>query len=172
MTVRPAGLADADAIAVVHVRSWQAAYRGLLPQDLLDGLDPEQRLPGWQRTLTATAWPRRGVLVAVDGDAVVGFAGLGPSRDPDGDPDIVGEVQGIYLDPRVWSRGVGRELMAECVRILGEAGYRQATLWVLDGNKRARRFYEAAGWTPDGATRREVRHDTVLSEVRYRRALG
>lgn len=171
MGIRRADLNDAAAIATVHVRSWQAAYRGLLPQDLLDALDPDRRLPGWRRVLTAAEWPHRGVLVAAEDD-VLGFASVGPSRDADSDPSTVGEVQAIYLDPDAWGRGIGRELMAESVRALGEAGYRQATLWALDTNMRARRFYGAAGWTMDGATKRDTRHGVMLSEARYRRPLG
>lgn len=171
MVIRRADAADARAIATVHVRSWQAAYRGLLPQDLLDALDPDQRLPGWQRTLAAAQWPRRGVLLAA-GDDVLGFASMGPSRDADSDPAMVGEVHAIYLDPDAWGRGIGRDLMAESVRVLAEAGYRQATLWVLDTNTRARRFYEAAGFAVDGASKDDSRNGVVLSEVRYRRPLG
>jgi hypothetical protein len=49
MDIRPARMQDVPEIAVVHVRSWQAAYRGLLPQAYLDGLDPAQRIGQWER---------------------------------------------------------------------------------------------------------------------------
>ena len=47
-----------------------------------------------------------------------------------------------------------------------------ATLWVLRGNARARRFYEHSGWQPDGAGRVEQRFNATLDEVRYQRRLG
>ena len=50
---------DAAAISLVHVRSWQETYRGLLPQDYLDALDPARRVPLWERTLAGTDWPSR-----------------------------------------------------------------------------------------------------------------
>ena len=87
--VRPATLADATEIAVIHVRSWQAAYRGLMPQDYLDGLDPAARAAHWQRNLAALDWPASGVLVVSAGPetastGIAGFAGYWPTRDDDG----------------------------------------------------------------------------------------
>jgi GNAT superfamily N-acetyltransferase len=158
-------------IAIAHVRSWQAAYRGLVPQDYLDGLDPAQRLPGWVRGLNAARWPRAAIFVADDGADIAGFAITCPSRDADADPASVGELAAIYLMPHAWGTGLGRELMAACMSSFSEAGYAEATLWVLDTNTRARHFYAAAGWRPDGAEQDDRRGDFVLHEVRYRRPL-
>jgi hypothetical protein len=77
--VRKAEVADAMAIAVVHVRSWQAAYEGLVPQDYLDGLDPVRCRALWDRVLAEDAWPRAGVLVVEDDKRVAGFAHLRPT---------------------------------------------------------------------------------------------
>lgn len=173
MTIRRAQLADAPAIATVHVRSWQAAYRGLLPQDYLNGLDPGPRTARWERQLAGLDWPRAGVLVAQEADRVVGFTGFGPSRDADLDPRAVGEVATIYLLPAAWGRGRGRELMGAALATLGQAGYGEAALWVLDTNDRARRFYEAGGWRADGAAKEDPSPGGfTLSEVRYRLALA
>jgi hypothetical protein len=73
--VRPARAEDAGQIALVHVRSWQGAYRGLIPQAFLDGLDVAERTRTWERALAETDNPRAGVLVADDGGNVVGFVG-------------------------------------------------------------------------------------------------
>jgi hypothetical protein len=78
--VRRAGPADAGPIAVVHVRSWQGAYRGLLPREYLDGLDPADRIERWQRRLEQERWPAAGTIVAVSGGQVGGFANFGPTR--------------------------------------------------------------------------------------------
>ncbi len=51
-------------------------------------------------------------------------------------------------------------------------GYRRATLWVLEANQRARRFYEARGWTPDGTSKIDDRGSFQLHEVRYSCALS
>lgn len=81
-----------------------------------------------------------------------------------------GELRAIYLDPDRWGEGLGRLLHDAALRVLREAGHRQATLWVLDTNERAQRFYAAAGWEPDGATKSDTMpgEDVALSEVRYR----
>jgi GNAT superfamily N-acetyltransferase len=171
-SVRAATVADAAGLSSVHVRSWQAAYRGLLPQDYLDGLD--QTFVGterWQGRLRATDWSKAGVVVAVPGRELVGFARFGPSRDDDDDSAIVGEIISIYVIPEAWGRGLGKRLMATALAGLTTAGYGQATLWVLDTNARAMQFYERGGWTPDGATKRSDRWGFPLQEVRYRRQL-
>jgi GNAT superfamily N-acetyltransferase len=171
MEIRRATVVDAPAIAVVHVRSWQAAYRGLIPQDFLDGLEPRQREGRWEQWLTAADWPRSGTLVAESDAEVVGFVNLIPSRDDDLDPAEVGEITAIYLLANQWGAGVGRRLMVAALDVLGEGGYREARLWVLDTNDRARRFYEAGGWRADGAVKVDTGLGRPLREVRYRRAL-
>jgi ribosomal protein S18 acetylase RimI-like enzyme len=175
VSIRAARADDARAIATAHVRSWQAAYRGLIPQDYLDSLDPEHRVARWAARLSQVegGWPRTGVLVAQEADQVVGFAGFSPVRDPDLDPATVGELTTIYLLPQAWGQGHGRELMAAALAALRQAGYREAVLWVLDSNDRARRFYLAAGWRADGGAKQVDLDGTgfPLSEVRYRHPL-
>lgn len=100
---------------------------------------------------------------------MVGFVSFGPSEDEPVDPEV-GQVYAIYVDSGHWDRGYGRALFAAAVSGLTDAGFDAATLWVLDSNTRARRFYEAAGWVADGATKTEQRGDVALREVRYRSA--
>jgi GNAT superfamily N-acetyltransferase len=76
-----------------------------------------------------------------------------PARDDDAEPASAGELAAIYLVPELWGTGLGRELMASGLSALCDAGFGEATLWVLDTNSRARRFYEAAGWHADGAVK-------------------
>lgn len=170
--IRPAALADVPRLAEVHVRSWQHGYLGLLPQDLLDGLDPAQREPRWRAAVEQAQWPRAGTLVAEDGGALLGFAALGPCRDTDQDPAVVGEVASFYIEPQAWRQGVGRSLMASSIRTLSASGYTVATLWVLDTNAAAAAFYRATGWLPDGASKHEVVGGVAIRDLRYRHPLG
>jgi GNAT superfamily N-acetyltransferase len=172
MRVRRADVTDALAIAVVHVISSRAAYQGLLPPDDPDSQDTDRRREVWQRILAEADWPRSATLVADSGDGIVGFADLRPTRDQDADPLTVGEITAIYLLPAIWGTGVGALLMTESVNALGEAGYRQATLWVLQTNHRARRFYEAHGWLADEAVKQDKTHSVPRTIVRYRRLIG
>jgi GNAT superfamily N-acetyltransferase len=178
--IRAARATDAAQIALVHVRSWQGAYRGLLPQAYLDGLDPAQRVGLWERVLAgAGAGPgagaeagRAGVMVADADGTLLGFASFSPSRDGDADRDRVGEIPAIYLMPDAWGRGTGGRLMGAALGCLVRAGFSEATLWVLDANARARRFYEAGGWFADGAEMRDESRGFPITEVRYRRSLA
>jgi hypothetical protein len=102
--IREASIEDAAAIADLHVRSWQAAYRGIVPDVILDGLSVEARRNFWTRT--------------------IGRAFTDPSND--------------------------------------------ARIWVIEANARGRRFYEAAGWRPDGARQAIDFDGAMVDEVRYR----
>ena len=167
--LRRARAADARAIAELHVATWKAAYPGLLPQGYLDDLAPEDRLGDWEQALAASPWPV--VLVAEEGPSLLGFASVSPSRDEDAD-GTVGEVQTLYVSPGAWHGGVGTALLAAAGDVLAEAGFTTGTLWVLDVNDRARRFYERNGWTADGATKEHDWVAFVATDVRYRRSLA
>lgn len=169
-SIRAAGPRDAPAIAHVHIQTWQVAYRDQLPDTFLDGLATEidRRTSLWERVIAGASSRGEMQLVAEEDERVVGFVAFGPSHDEPVDPGV-GEVYAIYVDPGYWDRGYGRALFAAAVRGLTEAGFREATLWVLDTNARARRFYEIAGWVADGGTKTDHRGDVALREVRYRR---
>jgi GNAT superfamily N-acetyltransferase len=138
--VRAADVDDAEAIARIHVRSWQVGYRGLMPDKVLDGLDPVD----WgerRRAHLARRRPDQGVFVAVDErDVIVGFTMASE-----------GEVHAIYVDPDAWGTGAGRALLDAAVSYLTGAGRLPVRLWVLDSKERARRFYERYGFVADGA---------------------
>jgi GNAT superfamily N-acetyltransferase len=166
MNIRPAVPADVPGIAEVHVLGWQLGYRGLLPQDVLDALRPAQRVPRWTATIERAAWPRTGTLVADAGTMIVGFADLRPAS------AAVGELVSCYVRPALWRQGVGRALMAAVLDTFRAAGHTAATLWVLDTNERAQRFYRSQGWHPDGTRRPGTVGTMEIHDLRYRRALG
>jgi ribosomal protein S18 acetylase RimI-like enzyme len=161
--VRAARPADARAIAAVHVGAWRDAYAGLLPDEVLIGLDVDEWDERWSGKLAA---PAEGtfVLVFEQGGRVGGFVSGGPSRDQ----FPGGEVYAIYVDPARQGRGAGSRLLAAAARHLAEAHFTDASLWVLADNRSARRFYESQGWHSDG-TEQPWTHpggDSV-TEVRY-----
>jgi hypothetical protein len=106
MITRHADLSDARSIAEVHVRSWRVAYVGQVPEDYLAGLSVERREAAWVEIIADSERPSTGTLVLVEGDEVLGFAGIGPSRDEGAEPET-GEVRAIYLDPGPGVRVVG-----------------------------------------------------------------
>lgn len=168
--IRAARADDADRIGRIHVVSWQEAYADALPGSFLQGLSISERQQRWRQRLTAPDWPVRALVVARDG-IVAGFACVGESRD-DTAVAGTGELQSIYLDPEYWGHGLGRRLHDAALETLRQEGYVRATLWVLDGNARARRFYERIGWVLDGETKVDsIAGSPPVTEVRYGQAL-
>jgi ribosomal protein S18 acetylase RimI-like enzyme len=167
--VRDAVPADAEAIARVHIATWQAAYPHVFPEERLRALEEgrERRTTWWTETIEAYE-PRAHTLVAVTDAGLVGFIDVRPTRDQDADSDRIGELTAIYVDPEAWGTGAGRRLMAEALERLRASGFEAATLWVLEDNPRARRFYEAAGWALDGSVKEDDFLDMHVREVRYR----
>lgn len=169
-TLRDATPDDALAIATVRVAGWRTAYLGLVPQEMLDALDPDdEAVRRRERWGERHAHPHDAELVAeVDGD-VVGWAVAGRSRD---EGHAGGELYGLYVLPEHWSTGVGHLLLTEVETRLRSFGYAVAHLWVLDGNERAAGFYERHGWAEDGGVQRDERGPYVLHERRRVRRLA
>jgi GNAT superfamily N-acetyltransferase len=154
VSVRPAEPEHAEVIAAIHVRSWRATYAETVSTAALEQLDVRQRQSLWRQRLTN---PPTGhlTLVGEGGGRVVGFLLLGPTPDADHDPATTGQVLAVHVDPEVTGGGIGAALMKRAVEILAGSGYLLATLWVVDQNLRARRFYERLGWVHDGTSRIE-----------------
>lgn len=169
LEVRDGRADDADEVARIHVRSWQAAYRGLMDQEVLDSLSIPDRAANWRRFIAEPLPTGLGILVAVRDDRILGWASFGSGRDEDGAAD--GEIYGIYADPDAWSTGVGHALLTSAAERITDAGHTRAYLWVLDGNDRADAFYERHGWELDGATKVDERPNLTLKEHRRVKAL-
>jgi ribosomal protein S18 acetylase RimI-like enzyme len=169
MVVRRAHIADAGAIATLHVAVWQAAYRALLPAEFLQTLSVERRTLSWERAITQGAGD---VWVYEEGSQLVGFVSFGSSRDPDVDCEYTGEVYALYVDPSRWGKGYGAALLHTAMDALRDRAFTAATLWVLRGNQRAIWFYERPAFRPDGGIKVDERPNGItLNEVRYRRSL-
>ncbi len=169
--VRIATVRDAEQVADIRVRSWQAAHAGLLPQEYLDSLRAV-RPTRWREIMDGTDWPKSGVLVVAPEKEVLGFAEFGPSRDDGEDRTQVAEIRDIYLVPEAWGQGIGKRLMITALSRLATAGYSQVTLWVVVSNTRARGFYARCGWFEDGARRCDVSQGFPIEEIRYRKHIA
>lgn len=168
VSIRDAKASDKWEVAAVHVRSWQAAYEGLLPDDFLSGLKIEDRAARYSFGEGDSDDPV--TKVAIDGDKIVGFVTCGTYRDP-----LIsgyGEVYALYVDPQYWKRGLGRELLDSSIDHLSRMRFGKAYLWVLEGNRRAIAFYESVGWFADGTVRSEVIGGVPVGEIRYECDLG
>lgn len=168
-TMRRAVVSDADAIAVVHMRTWQAAYRGLMPSDFLEQLDVAARAERWRHNLSDTHGDH--FVMEDDAGRVVGFCSLLPSPNSD-DDETIGVIAALYIDPPHWRRGFGAALMQVATARARARGFRELWLWVLEGNESARRFYECLGFQADGSEKSEPYGDAKLRVLSYRASLG
>ncbi|MQY39676.1 L-methionine sulfoximine/L-methionine sulfone acetyltransferase [Streptomyces sp. RB17] len=168
LVVREMALADCDRVSEIRIRGWQHAYQGLMPQSYLDGLsvaaDAERR----------RAWFTQGDgsvvnLVAERAGKVLGWAAYGPYRDGEVRTGEA-ELYAIYVDPAHLGSGVGRALLSASVERC--SSHPRILLWVLKENATARRFYERAGFRPDGAEEPFDVDGVPVPEVRYVKALN
>lgn len=165
--IRPASLADAEAIAFVHVTSWQETYSGLIPKHVLSSVSVSERATRWESILSGQSQSRSSEYVAeVDGE-IVGFGSCGPQREADlGEQGFTGEIAAIYVLRRAQRIGLGTALMRTMVEHLRLDDHRGYSLWVLGQNLPARAFYETLGGMPV-AERMDVRDYGSLAEVAY-----
>ena len=172
--IREATVEDSEGIATIHVESWQAAYRGMLPEAYLANLAVTQRREAWRKSIVAGR-PR--VLVAhaeayADaGETLLGWVAFGDSRDGDKDHRWA-EVETLYIAPAFWRKGVGKRLIDAARHALQSAGYTNVALWVLLDNRRARAFYKRSGLVCDNSSRGVQLGGKWLTEIRYCCALG
>lgn len=158
---------DAKALAIAHVAAWRAAYAGIVPDAVLEQRDVAYRTKRFREFLSRA----EGETYVIEREAVVvGFMTFGASRDENADAGATGEIWGIYLHPDHWRQGIGTSLFRSAERMLRERGYSLISLWVLEANDAARRFYEAMGFRADGEDK-DVNIGKPLRAIRYRKVL-
>ncbi|MDT7840092.1 GNAT family N-acetyltransferase [Streptomyces justiciae] len=162
-------LDDCERVAEIRIRGWQTAYRGLMPQPYLDALsvaeDAERRRERFRQSDGSVV-----NLVAERDGELVGWAAHGPYRDGEVRTSDA-ELYAIYVDATRFGGGIGHALLQESVRQCTAAGHSRLYLWVLEGNTRARAFYERAGFHPDGAEEPFDVDGVPVPEVRYVKSL-
>lgn len=149
--IRQAEPGDARAIAGIHVRSFLSTYSHLPRTTRSAETGLEGRVVVWEERLRRQY---RTTLVATEAGRVVGFIHFGSSSDDDAD-GATGHIYSVHVEPDLTGRGVGGQLVGAALKALLDSGYGAATLWVVEDNERARRFYDSLGWTPDDASRIE-----------------
>jgi len=137
LVIRRARASDAASVARIYVDSWNDGFGDLMPRRELRDEDVDR----WAQELLdpGVCW-----RVAGDGQALLGFAGTGASRDPL--RAGLGELDTIAVAPAWWRRGVGGALMRRALGDLGRAGFHEAVLWTLADYPRGHGFYVHTGW--------------------------
>jgi GNAT superfamily N-acetyltransferase len=171
-SVRPADPSDAAEIARIQLATWRAAYRDLLPGDVLDALDADEAAATWRHTIEQG--PAQ-VFLAVEGDWHVGFCAAGPAPEdesadaagvPVPDAERVALVSTLLVEPRWGRRGHGGRLVANAGAAMLAAGMARGISWVAEADKATLGFWARAGWVLDGTVRTLDAGGQPLREVR------
>ena len=145
-----------------NISSWRSGYKGIIPDDFLDNLSVEEKAEKTRKYMNESEG--NPYYCAVYDNKIIGNLVIIKSRDED--KTNTGEIVAFYLLEEFWGKGYGREMMDFAIEKLTNAGYDEIILWVLEENKRARRFYEKCGFVFDG-TKKEIIIGKPLIEVRY-----
>ncbi len=142
LTIRPAEIDDAPAIARVHVDTWRSSYGGIIPQAYLDSMTVQNRTFVWVRLLER-AGPAFTTLVSEDHDQrVIGFVAGGPLRHRD--KRYQAEISSLYVLGSHQRESHGRRLFMAASNRLAQSGFKGLFVWVLADNP-AKTFYEKVG---------------------------
>jgi GNAT superfamily N-acetyltransferase len=171
VSVRPALPDDAAEVARVQVVTWRTAYRAVLPEAVLDDWDASAAAAAWRTAVESPPTPGHGVLVALEGRTVVGFAAFGAAElTGDERPDPAGpsaELSTLLVEPRWGRRGHGSRLLAAVTDLVRGSGAARLQTWLLEEDRVSAGFFESTGWAPDGWARTLDTGGTPLREIRW-----
>ncbi|MEO9137501.1 MAG: GNAT family N-acetyltransferase [Jatrophihabitans sp.] len=175
VSVRPARPDDAVEIGRIQVDTWRTGYAEILPAPVLDGLSADEAAQVWAVAVTTAPSPRHHVLVAMEGQWVVGFAAFGPAddlQDDDPEPDTTSSLATLLVEPRWGRRGHGSRLLAAAVDHARQDATTRLVIWVPEADTVTRAFLESAGWAPDGLMRALDTGAGEMREIRLHTSLG
>jgi ribosomal protein S18 acetylase RimI-like enzyme len=160
---RPARLSDAEAVALLHTRSWRENYRGSLTDAFLDGELPEERIRVWSERL-ANPPENQFVQLAVDGTNLVGFVCAYAAHSPQWGSFI----DNLHVANASKRSGIGSSLMRQAGAWLANQHPEMGVyLWVLEANSPARGFYEGLGAHNGGVSVMETHGRAMVRSCRY-----
>ena len=154
--IRRAQESDIPRLALLHSAAWPELYSAVLPPSVLASLNPTTMAGLWAKFIA------RGEdyvqYVAEIGGQVVGFAGVGPGREPG--YELGRELYFIYVIPEYRRGTVGKTLLKKC-----DVDY----LWVAESNRTAQQFYRKLKYFPDSVRRTGSLFGVDLPEMRMAR---
>ncbi|HJO94798.1 MAG TPA: GNAT family N-acetyltransferase [Victivallales bacterium] len=144
LKIIPAGKEHVKALAIIHVNSWKAAHKNIVPDETLNSMTVQKRI-----NVFSEALKDKNIYLAIQDNAPAGFITVDRARDPD--LTNAGEIWGIHLDPKFWRKKIGTELLNWGLDYLTKKNYDKIVLWVFEDNYRARKFYESKGFILEGS---------------------
>jgi L-amino acid N-acyltransferase YncA len=166
VAVRAARPGDVPEIARIQIDTWRTAYRRFLPASVLNALDVAQAADAWGAAVAEPPSPAHHVLVASEGEILVGFVAVGPSGEEGAVPGEAA-VAALLVEPRWGRRGHGSRLLAAAVDHLRADAMTRLVAWVPDGDRASIAFYTSAGWERDGAVRTLEAEGGTVREIRW-----
>ena len=161
---------EARSLAALFAASWEAGYRGLMPDALLDRRSTVEGVLERRNAKRKTPPGRLDWVMEWEGN-LVASSSSGPVRDEDPEEGLA-EIYSFYVDPAFWRRGFGRTLVRHVCRELAERGFDHVVLHCLTDNARARRFYESMGFRVEIERFPKAVEEFQLDHTRYRMALS
>ncbi|MGB7341179.1 MAG: GNAT family N-acetyltransferase [Phototrophicaceae bacterium] len=162
MIIRDAVAQDVDAIASVHVASWQTTYTGIMPDEAIAARSFEVRQRQWQRSI---ANDNQIILVAEQNDKIVGFANGGKPQADSNSYDC--ELYAIYLLKEAQQQGIGSALIRSLAKRLYASGYKSMILSVLENNAGSSQFYANLGGVIVGTGTYQATNNIALNIIHY-----
>jgi GNAT superfamily N-acetyltransferase len=172
-SVRLAWPTEASSIAELQRRSWATQWPADLAELMLSSVSLAEMDESWRTAIERPPEASFRVLVATDGERVVGFATTMPNQDDDADRSREGAIDQFVVDPPAQHQGHGSRLLNACADTLRADGFVRAACWVNAADDKLRSFLTAAGWAADGATREIGAEDESarLKQVRLHTSL-
>jgi GNAT superfamily N-acetyltransferase len=167
VTVRDGDIDDVTQIAQIHVTTWQDAYKGILPENFLNGLSVDRRANQWKESVKNNQTTgQNGLFVVSDNGKVYGFAACGAARDKEFSG--YGELFAIYVTPEFQKHGYGQKLFEKVKTFLKAKGFTRAYVWSLEKNTPAHNAYEKWGANiVDGQTKPVELEDKKFLEIAH-----
>jgi GNAT superfamily N-acetyltransferase len=142
--IRVATEADVPHIAQIHVASWLDAYRGVIPDAVIDARTVEGVTAMWSGN--PTKFPKNLTVAEMPDGQIAGFSCAGPVTDGSKSVPFDFEVYALHVRPDTRRRGIGAALLRQAMtRARGERHMRSMIVWTLEGLHLSRRFYEREG---------------------------
>ena len=150
----------AEEIAAVRIKTWQSAYKGIVPDSFLNSMSVESKVKSYK--FGSDLEPGHYFFAVKSGSKIIGFLYLCKYREAD--IEGMGEIGGIYLLPEFHSKGIGAQMMQFSIDFLKGKSYKQIGIWVLEQNEKAISFYKKFGFEIDGC-RKEIDLGKILNVI-------
>lgn len=162
--IRSALLEDINQIAQIHVDSWGVAFEGLMPQGYISSYNPDVRRKEWNSIIQTES---ECVIVAERDQQVVGFLSyyINPTHS-----DVI-ELSKLYLSPYLYRQGVGTQLMNAFNQVVKAEAIKRISLYVLDSNQSAMKFYQKLGFVETGEFEKTEYDGETIIDIRLMKTL-